>query len=190
MGVTLSYYHMVLSGRCRFLGSRNGTSRSLHAGLCLIAEDSVFGLMKCFISSCNNYDSYRSTITLSEVSSLGIGEREEKKIKIIVDGTCEVCGILTSPDELEIHLISHRRTREDRRDPSLRILVACRNCHGLIHTIPIPKKSQRIISKSRDFFVRRDIRKLLGYIPAPYSPPETIDLAQIYDDGFKSFPAW
>jgi len=127
---------------------------------------------------------------MSEVSGLGLSEKEEKKIKIIADSTCEVCGEFRPPEDLEIHLISHRRTKDEQRDPSLRILVTCRSCHSRIHAIPVPTQSQRIISKGRDFFVRRDIRKLLGYIPKPWTPPETIDLAQIYEDGFKSFPAW
>ena len=127
---------------------------------------------------------------MSEVTCLGLSEKEEKKIKIIADSTCEVCGVFTPSEDLEIHLISHRMTNEEKRDPSLRVLVTCRSCHSRIHTIPVPTRSQRIISRGRDFFVRRDIRKLLGYIPKPWTPPETIDLAQIYEDGFRSFPAW
>ena len=143
-----------------------------------------------FISFCNNYDGNWSAVIITEVSCLGISEKEEKKIKIIADSICEICGEITPPDELDIHLISRCRTKEERRDQSLRILVSCRRCHILIHTIPIPKKSQRLISRGRDFFIRRDIRKVLGYKPKHYTPPEIIDLAQIYEDGFRAFPAW
>jgi hypothetical protein len=40
---------------------------------------------------------------------------------------------------------------------------------------------------SRNFFVRRDLRKIFGYRSKPYAPPGDIDLSEIYENEFKAF---
>jgi len=117
----------------------------------------------------------------------GIGPEEERQLKKAVESTCEVCGSYTPLSFLEIHLISRRRTKAVMRDPSLRILVVCRDCHTRPHTIPVSVKMQRAVAGSRNFFVRKDLRKVLGYIPAPYRPPEDQDLGEIYEN-YRNFP--
>jgi len=36
--------------------------------------------------------------------------------------------------------------------------------------------------------VRRDIQKILGYRPRPYTPPDNPDLSLMYEDYFYHFP--
>jgi hypothetical protein len=81
-----------------------------------------------------------------------------------------------------LHLISHHIYREMARDPSTRILVVCELCHELIHSLPVPVKKQRALVGRRTFFVRRDLRLALGYKPAPYEAPATVDIAQVYEE--------
>jgi len=66
--------------------------------------------------------------------------------------------------------------------------VLCHLCYDLIHRLPMQVKDQRAIVSSRSFFVRKDIRKILGYTPAPYTPPGSIDVPQMYDDYFYNIP--
>ena len=89
---------------------------------------------------------------------------------------------------LEIHRISRRLYREMVRDPSTRILVVCHHCHQHIHRLPMRVKDQRAVVSRRSFFVRKDIRTVLGYTPKPYSPPGNMDVAQMYDEYFYHFP--
>jgi hypothetical protein len=125
---------------------------------------------------------------MSEAECMGVGPEEEKKIKIAVESTCELCSSYAPLSLLEVHLISRRRTEAEVKDPSLRVLVACPDCHRQVHSIPVPVKLQRSIAASRRFFIRRDIRKVLGYKPKPYTPPENPDVSQIFEDDYKTFP--
>jgi hypothetical protein len=124
---------------------------------------------------------------MAETDCLGIGPEEERKLKTSVESTCELCGNYTPLSLLEIHLISRRQTKKEVRDPSLRILVACPLCHYQLHAIPVPVKLQRLIAGHRNFFIRRDLRNVLGYKPKPYTPPEDQDIPAIYED-YKNFP--
>lgn len=118
----------------------------------------------------------------------GLTPVQEKKLKLAVEGNCELCREYFALPFLEIHRISRRLYREMVRDPSTRILVVCHVCHDHIHRLPVRVKDQRAIVSRRSFFVRRDIRKILGYTPKRYSPPDEIYLSQIYEDYFYHFP--
>jgi len=124
---------------------------------------------------------------VAETDSLGIGPEEERRLKAAVESSCEICGAYTPLSFLEVHLISRRRTKAEEKDPSRRILVVCPCCHGKLHTIPVTKKVQRALVSQRDFFIRRDLRIVLGYTPPPYRPPEDQDLGEIYED-YRNFP--
>ena len=119
---------------------------------------------------------------MPETDCTGITPVQEKKIKFAVENTCERCHDYFPESLLKIHLISRRIYPEMIRDPSARILVVCHLCHQDIHTIPVTSKKQRAIAKKRTFFTRRDLRQLLGYKPKPYTAPDSIDLAQIYEE--------
>ena len=49
----------------------------------------------------------------------------EKKLKIAVEQTCELCHEYFPISFLEIHTISRRTYKEMVRDPSARILIVC-----------------------------------------------------------------
>ena len=114
---------------------------------------------------------------MAETDCMGITPVQEKKCKSAVENTCERCHDYFPASLLELHLISRRIYRGMIRDPSARILVVCQICHKDIHTIPVPVKKQRAIVGKRGFYVRRDLRRVLGYKPAPYCAPDSIDLA-------------
>lgn len=118
----------------------------------------------------------------------GLTPVQEKKIKLAVEGSCEVCSEYCALPFLEIHRISRRMYREMVRDASTRILVVCQHCHHHIHRLPMRVRDQRAIVSRRSFFVRQDIRKILGYMPKPYSPPDDNGLSQMYEEYFYHFP--
>jgi hypothetical protein len=113
---------------------------------------------------------------------------QEKKLKVAVEQNCELCSDYFAPEFLEIHRISRRMYREMVRDPSTRILVVCQLCHQHIHRLPVRVKDQRALVSHRSFFVRQDIRKILGYTPKPYSPPTDTCVSEVYEEYFYHFP--
>jgi len=130
----------------------------------------------------------RIGIAMPEADCKGINPVQAQKIKIAAESTCELCREYHPVSLLEIHMISRRIYREMVRDPSARILVVCEPCHRHIHKLPVLVKKQRAIVKDRPFHMRQDMRRVLGYKPKPYLPPDTIDLAQIYEDYFNRIP--
>jgi hypothetical protein len=121
---------------------------------------------------------------MPECSCMGITLVKEENLKTAVENTCELCHDYYPPSLLEIHVISRRPTKEMKRDPSTRILVVCELCHTHIHTLPVPVAKQRAVVKNRSFYVRQDIRKILGYMPKPYQAPDDIDLYVILEENF------
>lgn len=119
----------------------------------------------------------------------GLTRVQERRVKLAVEQRCEFCSEYFDIASLEIHRISRRLYREMARDPSARILVVCRLCHDHIHRLPARVKDQRAIVSRRSFFIRRDIRRALGYKPKPYSPPDDADAAQMYEEYFYHFPS-
>jgi hypothetical protein len=118
----------------------------------------------------------------------GLTPFQEKQLKIAVEGSCELCSEYFASPFLEIHRISRRLYQEMVRDPSTRILVVCHPCHHHIHRLPVRIKDQRAIVSGRPFFVRRELRKILGYSPKPYSPPYDSDASSMYEEYFYHFP--
>ncbi|MFZ1127601.1 hypothetical protein [Methanoregula sp.] len=118
----------------------------------------------------------------------GLTRVQERKIKIAVEGTCELCSGYFALPLLEIHRISRRLYREMVRDPSARILVVCDLCHRHIHRLPVRVKDQRAMVSRRPYFVRQEIRKALGYTPKPYIPPRDAALSEMYEVYFYHFP--
>jgi hypothetical protein len=117
-----------------------------------------------------------------------ITPEQEQNIKIAVEYTCELCHEYYPVSFLEIHLISRRLYKEMKRDPSTRILVVCLFCHSHIHNLPVPIRKQRALVKERSFFIRRDMRRIMGYQPKPYQAPDDINLYVIYEEYFGRSP--
>ena len=118
----------------------------------------------------------------------GLTRVQEKKLKLAVEGSCELCSEYFALHILEIHRISRRLYREMVRDPSTRILVVCHLCHQHIHRLPVRVKDQRAIVSRRSFFVRQDLRKILGYVQKPYTPPDSTYISEVYEEYFYHFP--
>ena len=125
---------------------------------------------------------------MRETDCRGISPGKEEKLKIAVEQTCELCHDYHPLSFLEIHLISRRLSKEMARDLSARILVVCQSCHNHIHRLPVPVGKQRVLVKARSFFIRRDLRRILGYVPKPYQAPDDINLALIYEETMGRFP--
>ena len=121
---------------------------------------------------------------MQETCSFLINPLQEEKLKIAVENTCELCHEYHPSSSLEVHLISRRCYKEMKRDPSTRILIVCHPCHIHIHELPLPVGRQRIIVKGRSFFIRRDLRQVLGCKPKPYQAPDDINLYVIYEEYF------
>jgi len=109
---------------------------------------------------------------------------EEEKLKTAVENTCELCHEYYPSLFLEIHLISRHPSKEMKHDPSTRILIVCQPCHAHIHQLPVSIGKQRGLVKHRSFYVRRDIRRILGYVPKPYFAPDDINLYVVYEEYF------
>jgi hypothetical protein len=118
----------------------------------------------------------------------GLTPAQEKKLKCAVEANCELCSEYVALEFLEIHRISRRLYREMVRDPSARILVVCHLCHDHIHRLPLRVKDQRAIVALRSFYARQDIRRILGYTPKPYAPPDDTYASQVYEEYFYHFP--
>jgi len=121
---------------------------------------------------------------MPECTSMSINPVQEKKLKIAVENTCELCHDYYPSLFLEIHLISRHSSKEMRHDPSTRILIVCQVCHAHIHRLPVSIGRQRALVKNRSFYIRRDLRRILGYVPKPYHPPNDINLYVIYEEYF------
>jgi hypothetical protein len=125
---------------------------------------------------------------MPETDSMKITPLQEENLKIAVEYTCELCHEYHPSPFLEIHRISRNLYKEMKRDPSTRILIVCAVCHDHIHNLPVPAGKQRALVKKRSFFVRRDMRRVLGYQPRPYQAPDDINIPLIYEEYFGRCP--
>ena len=121
---------------------------------------------------------------MPECCCMSIPPVQEKKLKIAVENTCELCHDYYPSLFLEIHSISRNPTKEMKHDPSTCILIVCQSCHAHIHRLPVSIAKQRALVKNRSFYIRRDIRRILGYMPKPYPAPDNISLYVIYEEYF------
>ncbi len=125
---------------------------------------------------------------MPETGSMKITPLQEEKLKIAVEYTCELCREYHPSAFLAIHRISRILFKEMKRDPSTRILIICKVCHDHIHNLPVPTGKQRALVKKRSFYIRRDVRRILGYQPRPYQAPDDINIPLIYEEYFGRCP--
>jgi hypothetical protein len=121
---------------------------------------------------------------MPETCYIGINSVQEEKLKIAVENTCELCHEYYPSLFLEIHIISRHPTKEMKHDPSTRVLIVCQSCHSHVHRLPVSIGKQRALVKNRSFYIRRDIRRILGYVPKPYRAPDDINFYVIYEEYF------
>ncbi len=101
------------------------------------------------------------------------------KIKIAAGSRCELCNGRFPTSGLRIHLIYPGWKPGMAGDPQGAILVLCPTCHGSVHSCSLPLPDQRDLLRHRQKAAKRAIRRILRYIPKPYTVPES-DLAEIY----------
>jgi len=121
---------------------------------------------------------------MPETCYIGINSVQEEKLKIAVENTCELCHEYYPSLFLEIHILSRHPTKEMKRDRSTRVLIVCQSCHSHVHRLPVSIGKQRALVKNRSFYIRRDIRRILGYVPKPYRAPDDINFYVIYEEYF------
>ena len=121
---------------------------------------------------------------MPETCYIGINSVQEEKLKIAVENTCELCHEYYPSLFLEIHIISRHPTKEMKHDPSTRVLIVCQSCHSHVHRLPVSIGKQRALVKNRSFYIRRDVRRILGYVPKPYRAPDDINFYVIYEEYF------
>jgi hypothetical protein len=121
---------------------------------------------------------------MPETCCIRINSVQEQKLKIAVENTCELCHDYYPSLFLEIHIISRHPAKEMKLDPSTRILIVCQSCHSHVHRLPVSIGKQRSLVKNRSFYIRRDVRRILGYVPKPYRAPDDINLYVIYEEYF------
>jgi hypothetical protein len=107
-------------------------------------------------------------------------------LTMAVGGVCEWCRERYPLSHFEIHGIYPQEKCPDRvlADPRKGILVLCPICHRLIHEDRVPVGDQKEVVMDRSGQVTKQLRKILGYTPRPYIPPET-DLEKCYEDCFR-----
>ena len=118
----------------------------------------------------------------------GLTPFQKRNVKRAVEGTCELCREYFALPLLFVHRVSRRLYREMVRDPSARILMVCGPCHEHIHRLPVRVRDQRAIVARRPYGVRQDLRRAVGYIPKPCSPPKTPPASEMYEEYFYHFP--
>ena len=102
------------------------------------------------------------------------------KIKLAAGSCCELCNGRFPTSNLRIHLIRPGWKPGMTGDPQGAFLVLCLTCHQSVHSCSLPLPDQRDLLRHREKTVKRAIRRILRYIPKPYTPPE-YDLAEVYD---------
>ncbi|MDI6876900.1 MAG: hypothetical protein QMC96_09040 [Methanomicrobiales archaeon] len=113
----------------------------------------------------------------------GITQEISRKIKIAVEGRCEVCQETCSLPDLRIHPIPGG----DHPDLQRNILILCRLCHTHVHALPVPPEQQRAWVDRRPIVTRKAIRRIMGYRLKPYIPPDSGDPAELFAEAARSW---
>ncbi len=105
--------------------------------------------------------------------SSSLSPRKRLQIRVVMGGRCEGCGESGDPMRLQIHETAVSSPHTDQR-----ILVLCPRCSAGFQAID-PAVLARWLDR-RSFHQRRLLRKILNYPPTPYTPPEGMDLEELY----------
>lgn len=114
-----------------------------------------------------------------------ISPEHRKRVILAAESTCELCGEYLPVQCLELHRIPGSQKMGVANDPQRGLLVLCHPCHVLVHSLPLPRERQRVLVGKRDFYCRRDMRRILGYRQKPYRPPEETDWERLYNSVFE-----
>lgn len=110
---------------------------------------------------------------------------QEERIKRAFSCRCEWCGKSYPGSRLELHLLPERPSGQATPDPEKRLLLLCIPCHRDLHALSLSYPFQIQLVRFRPKSLRREIREILEYIPAPYVAPGEFDIPQIYEDCFS-----
>jgi hypothetical protein len=110
---------------------------------------------------------------MTSSSSSLLSPRQRRQIRVVMGGRCEGCGETGDPVRLQIH-----ETAVSSPHPDQRILVLCPRCSAGFQAID-PTILARWLDH-RSFHQRRLLRKILPYHSLPYTPPEGMDLEELY----------
>jgi hypothetical protein len=126
----------------------------------------------------------RSDPAMTEAWCKGISPLKGRKIKIAVEGTCELCREYVPVPMLELHGIPSLSEpgKPGPKEREHNILVVCPTCHRHIHELPVPEEKLRAVIGRRPFALRREILRALGYTPKKYSPPDETDVARVFEE--------
>jgi hypothetical protein len=121
----------------------------------------------------------------------GITPLKAKQIKCAVEATCELCHEYTPFSLLELHGIPAvpRTEKPLPKERECHIIVVCSACHQHIHELPVPDEKLKALIEKRPFALRKEIRRILGYVPKPYSPQDDIDFSLVFDETLRSSSA-
>ncbi len=111
----------------------------------------------------------------------------EQGVKTLLGGRCEWCEREFPFPDLVLHRILPvaGRTSPESPDPQKRFLLLCRSCHQDLHGIPLPHYLQKDLMRGRSPELRKALQGLFDYKPEPYQPPESGDIAEIYEECFS-----
>ena len=103
------------------------------------------------------------------------------RIKRAVGLRCELCGDEEALDNLVVHAIIGEEREKDQSPEVMEpfLLVLCSRCHNAIHAFDAPPGEQEALARQRPETLRHEIRRILSYIPRPYTPPDT-DMEEAY----------
>jgi hypothetical protein len=103
------------------------------------------------------------------------------RIKRAVGSRCELCSDREALDNLVVHAIIGDEGEKDQSPEVMEplLLVLCFRCHNAIHAFDAPLSEQERLARQRPEPVRHEIRRILAYLPRPYTAPDT-DMEEAY----------
>lgn len=103
------------------------------------------------------------------------------RIKRAVGSRCELCGEEEALDNLVVHTITGEEEGGEQSPEVMEpfLLVLCFRCHNAIHAFHAPPGEQEGLASQRPEPLRHEIRRILSYVPRPYTPPDT-DMEEAY----------
>ncbi|MEM2124093.1 MAG: hypothetical protein QXL43_02005 [Methanolinea sp.] len=108
-------------------------------------------------------------------------------VRRAVGSLCEVCGSTLTDDAFVIHSFCDpgEEALASPEDLERYLLVLCPRCHEEIHSRQVPVHGQAAIVRGRSEAISLKIRKILGYVPRHYTPPDS-DVESAYRDACAS----
>jgi hypothetical protein len=106
---------------------------------------------------------------------ISLSPRQRLRLQVVVGGRCEGCLENGDPGRLQVYGIPGSDV-----SPEKRILLLCSRCTRYPEFTADALKILDTWVERRPFRQRMLVRKILGYPPAPYIPPESDSLEDLY----------